>query len=319
MSPEPTPRPAHPTTSPPALGPLLEQIAQEVRPRAREGTQADYIPALADEDPDRFALATCGLDGEEHAVGDADTAFPIQSIGKLFALTLALQKVGDDLWERVGKEPSGDPFNSLVQLEHDEGIPRNPMINAGALVVCDVLVEQCGDPRAEMRELMSTLCGEPVELDDDVIESEGRTGHRNTSMAYLMSAFGNVRTSVEQVMETYVHECAIRMTSRQLARAVRFLANDGVDPGSGDRVVSELLARRINAVMLTTGTYDSAGQFAYEVGIPCKSGVAGAIVGNVPGRLGVCTWSPPLDASGNSRAGRVALHLLAERADLSVF
>jgi glutaminase len=301
------------------LTPVLEQVAEQVRPLADQGNVADYIPALAAADPHRFGLATVDLDGTESAVGDADVLFPIQSISKVFALVLAVQRVGDEVFERVGKEPSGDPFNSLVQLEREEGIPRNPMINPGALVVCDVLLETCDDPRAAMVELMSELSGDDITHDEDVLQAEGTTGHRNTSMAYLMSAFGNVHTSVEDVMAVYLHQCAIAMTSRELARSVRFLANDGVDPASGRRVVSDALARRINAVMLTTGTYDSAGQFAYEVGFPCKSGVAGGIVGDVPGRLGVCVWSPPLDASGNSRAGRQALHLLAERLDLSVF
>jgi glutaminase len=298
---------------------VLAGIADEVRPLARQGDVADYIPSLAEQDPDRFALAVSELDGTEHATGDADVGFPIQSVGKTFALVLALQRVGEDLFERVGKEPSGDPFNSLVQLEHEKGIPRNPHINAGALVVCDVLLDTCDDPRESTVELLSDLCGEQVTHDEEVLQAEGTTGHRNTAMAYLMSSFGNLRTSVEEVMAVYLHQCAVRMTSRQLARSIRFLANEGVDPASGRRVVSEPLARRVNALMLTTGTYDSAGQFAYEVGFPCKSGVAGAIVGDVPGRLGVCAWSPPLDASGNSRAGRQALHLLAERMGLSVF
>jgi len=298
---------------------LLDDIAEEVRPLAREGDVADYIPALAAEDPDRFALVTCDLDGAEHATGDADVLFPIQSISKVFALTLALQRVGEDLFDRVGKEPSGDPFNSLVQLEHEKGIPRNPMINAGALVVCDVLLETCDDPKASMVELLSDLTGDEVGHDQEVLDAEGTTGHRNQAMAYLMSAFGNLHSGVEDVMSVYLHQCAVQLSTRELARAIRFLANDGVDPRTGRRVVEEALARRINAVMLTTGTYDSAGQFAYEVGIPCKSGVAGAIVGDAPGRLGTAVWSPPLDASGNSRAGRAALHLLAERLELSVF
>jgi glutaminase len=303
----------------PALPALLAEIADEVRPLAQQGDVADYIPALADEDPARFALAVSDLDGAEHSTGDADVGFPIQSISKVFALTLALQHVGEDLFERVGKEPSGDPFNSLVQLEHEKGVPRNPMINAGALVVCDVLIDSCADPRADLLELLGDLTGDEIAHDDAVLEAEGTTGHRNTAMAYLMSAFGNLRSDVAEVMAVYLHQCAVKMDARQLARSVRFLANDGVDPRTGRRVVSDTLARRINAVMLTSGTYDSAGQFAYEVGFPCKSGVAGAIVGDVPGRLGVCVWSPPLDASGNSRAGRSALHLLAERQDLSVF
>jgi glutaminase len=298
---------------------VLGEIADEVRGLAREGDVADYIPALAGEDPDRFALATCDLDGAEHGTGDVDVGFPIQSVSKVFALTLALQHVGEELFERVGKEPSGDPFNSLVQLEHEQGIPRNPMINAGALVVCDVLVESCADPKGDLVELLGDLTGEEITHDQAVLEAEGTTGHRNGAMAYLMSAFGNLHTDVDDVMAVYLHQCAVQMGARQLARAIRFLANDGVDPRTGRRVVSDALARRINAIMLTTGTYDSAGQFAYEVGFPCKSGVAGSIVGDVPGRLGACVWSPPLDASGNSRAGRQALHRLAERLDLSVF
>ena len=301
------------------LGDELVRIAEEVRPLARQGDVAGYIPALAAEDPDAFALATSDLDGAEHAAGAADQRFCIQSIAKVFALTLALQEVGEDLWERVGREPSGDPFNSLVQLEHEHGKPRNPMINAGALVVCDVLLETLDDPGAAICDLLGLLAGEDVGVDRSVIGDEGRTASRNTAMANLMASFGNIHSSVGDVMSVYVHQCAVVMSTRQLARAMRFLANGGVDPGSGQQIVSEPLARRINAIMLTSGTYDSAGQFAYEVGIPCKSGVAGAIAGDVPGRLGVCVWSPPLDASGNSRAGREALHLLAERRQLSIF
>jgi glutaminase len=301
------------------LDAVLEQVVCSCRSLADEGEVADYIPALAAEDPHCFGLATSDLDGEEHATGDADVPFPIQSVSKVFALTLALQRVGEDVFDRVGKEPSGDPFNSLVQLERERGIPRNPMINAGALVVCDILLETYDDPRGAMVELMSDLVGQDVTHDEDVLQAEGTTGHRNTSMAYLMSAFGNLHTSIQDVMAVYLHQCAVSMTARQLARVVRFLANDGVDPRTGRRVLSDALARRVNAIMLTSGTYDSAGQFAYEVGFPCKSGVAGSIMGDVPGRLGVCVWSPPLDASGNSRAGREALHLLAERLDLSVF
>lgn len=313
------PNPRKPDVDPVDLDRLLQEVADESRPLALDADVADYIPALAAEDPEWFALATSGLDGEEHAVGEVDRRFPIQSVSKVFALTLALQQVGEELWERVGREPSGDPFNSLVQLEHEEGKPRNPMINAGALVVCDVLLECLDDPRAALTELLSDLAGEEVPLDEEIVRDEGRTGTRNTAMANLMTSFGTVHQPVGDVMDVYTHQCAAMMTTRELARAMRFLANDGVDPGTGRRVVSEPLARRINAVMLTCGTYDSAGQFAYEVGIPCKSGVAGAIAGDVPGRMGLCAWSPPLDGSGNSRAGRHALHLLSERLGLSVF
>ncbi|WP_369052959.1 glutaminase A [Kineococcus terrestris] len=293
---------------------VLAEVAEEVRPRPGDEEHEEH----GGEDAGRFGLAVARLDGEEVSTGDAEHPFPVQSIAKVFALTLALQKVGEDLFERVGREPSGDPYNSLIQLEQEGGRPRNPFINSGALVVCDVLLDCCDDPWAELSGLIADLTGADVAVDEEVLAAEGRRGHRNASMAYLMSSFGNVHHDVDEVMALYTRQSSALVDCHRLARAVRFLANDGVDPRTGRRVVSEQLARRINAVMLTTGTYDSAGQFAYEVGIPCKSGVSGAIVGDVPGRLGVSVWSPPLDPSGNSRAGRRALHLLVERLGLSV-
>ncbi len=307
---------------------LLTDITDHARPLAAEGAVATYIPALASAESDRFGLAVVEMDGTEHATGDADVPFPIQSISKVFALVLALQKIesaggdacdGAALWERVGVEPSGDPFNSLVQLEHEEGVPRNPMINAGALIVDDELVERCDDARASFLDLMSRLAGEEVTVDPDVIEQEGTTGHRNMAMAYLMSSFGNLRSAVPDVMDVYVNQCAALMTARQLARAVRFLANDGVDPASGEQIISGPHARRVAAIMLTCGTYDASGQFAFDVGFPCKSGVAGGIVGALADELGVCVWSPPLDEKGNSKAGKAALHELSERYNLTVF
>lgn len=308
----------------------LRQVAayamEQGRSAAQGGDVATYIPALADADPERFGLVVSGIDGRtEYAFGDADLPFPIQSISKVFALVLAGQKieaeqgVEDELWRRVGREPSGTPFNSLVQLEHERGIPRNPMINAGALVICDVLLDRCDDVKAAMIALVSELTGEDITADERVIKAEGQAGKRNLAMANLIADFGNLNHSVDDVLDAYVHQCALSMTARQLARATRFLANDGVDPATGKRVLSDGLARRVNAIMLTCGTYDAAGEFAYNVGLPCKSGVAGGIIATVPHRMGVCVWSPPLGTSGNSRGGAVALHHLAEQLDLSIF
>ncbi len=307
------------------LDQLLADIAEVAAPRASEGEVATYIPSLEDVPEDTFGLAVVELDGTEHVTGEADVPFPIQSISKVFSLVHAMQKadagegVAKELWERVGREPSGDPFNSLVQLEHERGIPRNPMINAGALVVDDILLSRCADPIRETKELLEKLCGEELGVDETVLRREGTRGHRNLAMAYLMSSFGNLENDPHDVLDVYGHQCAVQMTARQLARAVRFLANGGVEPASGERIVSAELARRVNAVMLTTGTYDNAGEFAFNVGFPCKSGVAGGIVGVVTGELGVCVWSPPLDPTGNSLAGRVALHELSERLGLSLF
>jgi glutaminase len=307
------------------LDQLLGEVADLARPHASAGEVATYIPSLDDVPPDSFGLAVVDLEGDEHVTGAVDVPFPIQSVSKVFALVHAMRKVdggegvGSELWERVGREPSGTRFNSMVQLEFEAGIPRNPMINAGAIVVDDLLVERCSDPKREHLELLGLLCGEELSTDETVLRREGVRGHRNLAMAYLMSSFGNLRNDPHDVLDVYIHQCAIQMTARQLARAMRFLANGGVEPVSGQRILSEELTRRVNAVMLTTGTYDNAGEFAFNVGIPCKSGVAGAIAGVVVGELGVCVWSPPLDPSGNSLAGRVALSELSSRLGLSLF
>lgn len=309
----------------PELSDVLRTAAEEGRRAAAKGVVADYIPVLADADEDAFALAVSDLQGDDSVEGDADVPFAIQSISKVFALVLAMQRVGgwghvsERLWSRVGREPSGDPFNSLVQLEFEKGVPRNPFINAGALVVDDVLIEHCPDPKSSMIELLSDLTGEDIGLDQDVLAAEGNTGHRNRAMASLMRSFGNIHSDVDDVLDVYVHQCSVSMTARQLAKAVRFLANDGVDPLTGHEVLPDLLARRVNAIMLTCGTYDAAGEFAFSVGLPCKSGIGGGIIAVVPDRMGVCAWSPPLDDTGNSLGGRVALHELAERLHLSIF
>lgn len=300
---------------------IIEDVRDACAPLAAVGKVADYIPALAKVSAERFAIATSSLDGDEHAVGDSDVALSIQSISKLFTLTLAMQKTADldGLWRRVGREPSGSSFNSLVQLEYEHGIPRNPFINPGAIVVADHLIESCTNPREEMLALMSELAGSPVEVDEEVWASERETGARNRAIANLMADFGNLRAPVEVVLDNYFFQCSLAMTPRQLARAVRFVANDGVDPDTGRQVVSGEMSRRLGALMLTCGTYDAAGEFAFQVGMPCKSGVGGAIVGIVPDRMGVCVWSPPLDANSNSVAGMASLTRLATLAGLSIF
>lgn len=308
--------PPNPSELPEDLTAALDRAAAEARPLAEDDQVAE--PGAG---PERFALALCELDGTEHVSGDADVAFPVQSVVKVFTLTAALQLVGEDVFQRVGREPSGDPFDSLIQLERERGVPRNPLINAGAIVVCDVLVGATAGADAAVAavtDLLSDLVGEQLEVDPEVLAAERAGADLNTAMAWLVSSFGNLHHPVAEVVDVYLRLCSLAVTTRRLARAVRFLAADGVDPRTDQRVLSEPLARRVNAVMLTCGTYDAAGQFAYDVGFPCKSGVAGAVVGDVPGRFGVCAWSPPLDAAGNSRAGRVALHLLSERLGLSL-
>lgn len=299
--------------------PLLDEIVATLRPElGAAGKVADYIPALARVRPDRLGIALRTADGEEAHAGDGTTPFSIQSISKLFSLTLGMRELGETLWERIGREPSGNPFNSLVQLESEHGMPRNPFINAGAIAVTDRLVSRF-DPKAEMLALLSSLCGEPVRFDEEVAASEAATGYRNIALGNFMKSFGRIDNDVATVLDAYFHHCAIGMSCLQLARAAAYLCRDGLHPLSREAVLTERQARRINALMLTCGTYDAAGEFAFRIGLPCKSGVGGGIVAVVPDRLTLCVWSPALEASGNSLLGMKALELFVSRTGLSVF
>lgn len=286
------------------------------------GQVADYIPALRRVDPKKFGIAIVTRDGETAAMGDANEAFSIQSISKVFTLTAALGRIGSDLWRRVGREATGSAFNSIVQLEHEAGIPRNPLINAGALVVSDVLLDG-RKPRAAIDEIVAfqrRLADDPaVAVDQDVARSEAQFGHRNASLAHFMRAFGNLSSPVDDVLSVYFHQCAITMSCRQLARAGLFLAAAGCDPLSGETIVSEALARRINAIMMTCGHYDASGDFAFHVGLPGKSGVGGGILAIAPGHAAIAVWSPGLNAAGNSLVGSLALARITTLTGWSVF
>jgi len=299
---------------------ILADIAQDMRAVADRGTVASYIPPLAAVPASKFGIAVVLHDGSIHTAGDADEAFSIQSICKVFALTLALGAVGDQLWRRVGREPSGSAFNSIVQLETEQGIPRNPFINAGAIVVCDVLLgrlqprEAIGQMLRFVRELAAD---ETVAIDEAVAQAEQDTGFRNKALANYMRAFGNIHGDVDLVLGTYFHFCALAMSCRQLALAGRFLMDGGRLGDHG--IVSVKRARRINALMMSCGHYDSSGDFAYRVGLPGKSGVGGGILAIAPGTASIAVWSPGLNASGNSQLGTLALETLVQRTGWSVF
>ena len=299
---------------------VLAQIQTEIQPLLGQGRVASYIPELAKVRGDQFGMAVVTLDGAVSTCGDARVAFSIQSVSKLFALTLAYQCVGDALWQRVGREPSGNPFNSLVQLESEQGKPRNPFINAGALVVTDVLCTRFVNPETALVEFVRRLSGNAtLQYDDRVARSEMATAERNRAMGHFMRSFGNLHNPVDEVIAAYCRHCAIRMDAVDLARAVAFLAHGGVNPWNGERVVNASTAKRLSALMLTCGTYDAAGDFAFRVGIPAKSGVGGGIVGHIPGQLGVCVWSPELEPSGNSLAGSYALERFTTLTGQSLF
>jgi glutaminase len=309
-------------TDPTSLDIAVREIAAEMAARSDRGAVAHYIPELARVDPQQFGLVVIDADGHVAAAGDADTPFSIQSISKVFTLTLALGLVGDRLWRRVGREPSGSPFNSIVQLERECGVPRNPFINAGAIAVTDVILSghQPREALGEILRFMRFLADDnSIVIDDAVAASEQRTGFRNVALANYMKSFGVLDNPVDFTLGVYFHHCAIAMSCRQLAMAGRFLAHSGKNPSTGHLVVSPQRARRINALMLTCGHYDGSGEFAYRVGLPGKSGVGGGVLAVAPGRASIAVWSPGLDASGNSHLGRIALEALTKRLGWSIF
>ncbi|MBT2390831.1 glutaminase [Streptomyces sp. ISL-1] len=298
---------------------VLERVAADVAPLIGSGSPAEYIPALAAVDPRRFGMAIADVDGKVYGVGDWRHPFSTQSITKVFALALAMAHGDDSLWERVGREPSGNAFNSLVQLEYENGIPRNPFINAGALVVTDILQTLTGDASSELLEFLRQESGNPdLAFDSAIAESESAYGDRNAALAHFMASYGNIANPVQTLLDHYFWQCSIEMSCADLTLAARFLARHGLR-ADDSRLLTRSEAKQINAVMLTCGTYDAAGEFAYRVGLPGKSGVGGGIVAVVPGRCTLCVWSPGLDARGNSVAGLAALDSFTTLTGLSVF
>ncbi|GGY41458.1 glutaminase [Bacterioplanes sanyensis] len=299
---------------------LLDAITHQAPKLFGQGQVADYIPALKRVNPQQFGIALLTADGQLFQAGQADTRFSIQSISKVLSLTLALQRHGEQLWQRVGIEPSGTAFNSLVQLEYEQGKPRNPFINAGALVVVDALLSRNAMPVHSMLTTVRRLAGNPaITMDEVVSESEYQHRERNAAMAWLMKSYGNFHNDVDAVLKAYFQFCALHMSCVELVRTFSFLMNQGICLQSGQRILSARQTQQINALLLTSGLYDAAGDFAVRVGMPGKSGVGGGIIGAVPGKFTVCVWSPELNEYGNSVAGLYALEQLAEHLNSSIF
>lgn len=299
---------------------ILADIAAEIEPLRNVGRQADYIPALAQVNPDRFGICIATVDGKFYGLGDIDECFSIQSVSKVFSLSMALSIMGENLWERVGKEPSGAAFNSLIQLELDHGIPRNPFINAGAIVVADILMSQLENPEADFLAFVRHIASDSsIIYNRTVATSEREKGYINAAIANMLKYYGNLRNDIEDVLRFYFLQCSVEMSCRQLARAFLPFANrrstfsfDGVS-------LTPSQVKRINAVMQTCGFYNDAGEYSYLVGLPGKSGVGGGIGAVYPGRYAVATWSPRLNEKGNSVMGMKALELLTTYTRESIF
>ncbi len=302
------------------LSKIINQVYEEVKPLLGNGKVANYIPALAKVPIYKFAITVKTVNGDIYKAGNYDDNFSIQSISKVLLLTLAMDFIGDDIWKRVGKEPSGNPFNSLVQLEHENGKPRNPFINAGSLVITDMVISNTNDAKTFLLDFVRTLSkNTTINYDFEVAQSEKTHGYRNAALANFMKAYDNINNDVELVLDYYFHHCSLSMSSVDLVNTFSYLANDGVDVNSGKRILSKELNQRINALLLTCGLYDAVGDFAYRVGLPAKSGVGGGIIAVVPGEMIICAWSPGLDKVGNSVVGIDALEKFVKLTGKSIF
>ena len=299
---------------------VLENIYQSILPYAKEGKQADYIPELAKVNPDQFGMSIHTIYGETASIEQADTRFSIQSISKVFTLAMCLSIKGDNLWKRVGKEPSGTAFNSLVQLEVEKGVPRNPFINAGALVMADILLTHFDNPEAEFLRFVRAVAGnDTIDYNKDVAISERENGYLNAAIVNLLKYHGTIENDIESVLHFYFMMCSIEMSCRELSLAFLAFANHRRKFDYAGITLTASQVKRINAIMQTCGFYDEAGEFAYLVGLPGKSGVGGGIVAIYPLQYSVAVWSPRLNAKGNSVMGIKALELLTTETKESIF
>jgi glutaminase len=298
---------------------LLENIYNEVNNKPNKGELATYIPELARINPDKFGISLQFLNGNTYQVGDAQEKFSIQSIAKVFAFSLAISLVGKDIFKRVGVEPSGNSFNSLVQLEYEKGIPRNPFINAGAIVVADILISNLKHPKEELLLFIQKAAGKKIHYNEEVFQSEKLTGFRNAALANFLKSYRNLENDIDSVLDVYFHLCSISMTCEELATSFKYLCNGGKLVDTNEALLSSSQTKRLNALMQTCGFYDEAGQFTYKVGLPGKSGVGGGIIALYPGKFTIAVWSPKLNVKGNSVRGMKVLEQFTTDSQLSIF
>jgi glutaminase len=298
---------------------FLNEIYQESKELTVQGKVATTIPELAIVNPDKFGIHLTSIDGNDYGIGDHKERFSIQSVSKALTVALAFSILDEKIWNRVGVEPSGNPFNSLVQLEYEKGIPRNPFINAGALVITDILISQLKNPKEDLIQFIRTISGsKSVNYNLKVAQSEKDTGYRNAALCNFLKSFGNIKNNVEDVLDFYFYQCSVEMSCEELAHSFYFFANEG-KTREGKQILNKSQVKRLNALMQTCGFYDESGEFTYKVGLPGKSGIGGGIVALLPKHFVVATWSPPLNNKGNSELGMNALELLTTKTGMSIF
>ncbi len=299
---------------------ILNKIHKEVKPYFGKGKVASYIPALSKVKPDKFGISIQCVDGKEYHVGDAHEPFSIQSISKVFTLADVFYQTGSKVWTRVGREPSGNQFNSLIELELDNGIPRNPFINAGALVITDMVCELQAGPKLHILNYIRKLSKNPnISFNEEVAESEAQCGHRNAALANFLKSCDNLKQPIDKVLDTYFNQCSIEMSCSDLSRACLFLANNGKTLLDEREILTFRQTKKINSLMMISGLYNEVGHFAWRVGLPGKSGVGGGIVAVVPGKLVISVWAPELNQNGNSFVGIKALELFTTLSKKSIF
>ena len=299
---------------------IISQIYNKILLKENKGTIPTYIPELARISSEKFGIYFLNLNQIHVGKGDFQEKFSIQSIAKVLSMSLAYKELNDNLWKRVGIEPSGTSFNSLVQLEADNGIPRNPLINAGAIVVCDILLSVLKNPQEDFLKFVQDVANNSsINYSLRVANSEKSVGYRNFALCYYIKSLGNIENNPIDVLDFYFKLCSIEMSCQELSHAFSFLANDGVKPHDGQRILTKIQTKRINAIMQTCGFYDESGEFAFRVGLPGKSGVGGGIVAVMPNQYSIAVWSPLLNEKGNSYRGMKFLENFTTQTRISVF
>lgn len=298
---------------------IIKEVYNGVKDIEDKGKLASYIPELARINPNKFGIHISSIDNNQYGIGNYLDRFSIQSISKVLALTLAYKIMKQKIWERVGVEPSGTAFNSLVQLEADKGIPRNPFINAGAMVVADILVTHLKNPKRDFLAYVRSLTNNSkINYSEKIAASEKSVGYRNVALCNFIKSFGNIVNKPADVLDFYFDLCSIEMNCKELSDTFLFLASDGKSK-SGIQLLTNSQNKRLNALMQTCGFYDESGEFAFKVGLPGKSGVGGGIIAIHPDRYAIAVWSPRLNEKGNSYKGMRVLEKFTTKTESSIF
>ncbi|WP_440879650.1 glutaminase [Tenacibaculum sp. C7A-26P2] len=299
---------------------IIKEIYEEIKQIDNIGKIASYIPELLKVDSNSFGVYFSSNKGDNLGVGDYQDKFSIQSIAKVLSLSLAYSIKGELIWERLGVEPSGTSYNSLTQLETDRGIPRNPFINAGAIVITDILISNLPEYRKSFLDFVQALSGKKtINYSEKIAASEKEVGYRNIALCNFIKSFGNIKNNPEDVLDFYFDICSLEMNCEELSTSFSFLANQGINPYNNTQILTKSQSKRINALMQTCGFYDESGEFAFKVGLPGKSGVGGGIVAIHPGEYVISVWSPKLNKKGNSFKGIRFLEKFTTESRFSIF